>query len=184
MIGPKPSFTKCMLINDCLNRDYHNVMCQVYWVKLCIQLWCMLQLMILVDDAGGEWPVIGHAPWHGCHLADFVMPFFLFIVGMAIALALKVYIEPIFTYIFRFFSITLVFCFDILVQRIRSRIESVKKVILRTLKLLFWGILLQGQFPAYFHRYFSFLSRSLTDKLDFNVNLHSVKAVSRTPPIS
>ena len=46
--------------------------------------------MILVDDAGGEWPMIGHAPWYGCNLADFVMPFFLFIVGMAIALALKV----------------------------------------------------------------------------------------------
>lgn len=46
--------------------------------------------MILVDDAGGEWPMIGHAPWNGCNLADFVMPFFLFIVGMAIALALKV----------------------------------------------------------------------------------------------
>ncbi|VAH68350.1 unnamed protein product [Triticum turgidum subsp. durum] len=47
-------------------------------------------LMILVDGAGGEWPVIGHAPWHGCNLADFVMPFFLFIVGMAIPLSLKV----------------------------------------------------------------------------------------------
>lgn len=46
-------------------------------------------LMVLVDDAGGEWPMIGHAPWNGCNLADFVMPFFLFIVGMAIALALK-----------------------------------------------------------------------------------------------
>lgn len=46
--------------------------------------------MILVDDAGGEWPMIGHTPWNGCNLADFVMPFFLFIVGVAIALALKV----------------------------------------------------------------------------------------------
>ncbi|RVW31609.1 Heparan-alpha-glucosaminide N-acetyltransferase [Vitis vinifera] len=46
-------------------------------------------LMILVDDAGGEWPMIGHAPWNGCNLADFVMPFFLFIVGVAIALSLK-----------------------------------------------------------------------------------------------
>ncbi|KAG6437754.1 hypothetical protein SASPL_102682 [Salvia splendens] len=52
-----------------------------------------VQLMILVDDAGEEWPVIGHAPWNGCNLADFVMPFFLFIVGMAIALALKVISE-------------------------------------------------------------------------------------------
>ncbi|XVE89641.1 hypothetical protein DITRI_Ditri20bG0012100 [Diplodiscus trichospermus] len=74
-------------------------------------------LMILVDDAGGEWPMIGHAPWHGCNLADFVMPFFLFIVGMAIPLALK---------------------------RIPSRGEAVMKVVFRTLKLLFWGLLLQG----------------------------------------
>jgi predicted acyltransferase len=50
----------------------------------------VLQLMILVDGAGGEWPVIGHAPWNGCNLADFAMPFFLFIVGMAIPLSLKV----------------------------------------------------------------------------------------------
>lgn len=49
-----------------------------------------MQLMILVDGAGGEWPVIGHAPWNGCNLADFVMPSFLFIVGMAIPLSLKV----------------------------------------------------------------------------------------------
>ena len=53
------------------------------------------QLMVLVDDAGGEWPIIGHAPWNGCNLADFVMPFFLFIVGVAIALALKVDFLPL-----------------------------------------------------------------------------------------
>ncbi|XP_015570418.1 heparan-alpha-glucosaminide N-acetyltransferase isoform X2 [Ricinus communis] len=76
-------------------------------------------LMILVDDAGGEWPVIGHAPWNGCNLADFVMPFFLFIVGVAIPLSLKRFI---------------------------SRGQAVKRVIFRTLKLLFWGILLQGGF--------------------------------------
>lgn len=74
-------------------------------------------LMILVDDAGGEWPMIGHAPWNGCNLADFVMPFFLFIVGMAIALALK---------------------------RVPDRLLAVRKVVLRTIKLLFWGLLLQG----------------------------------------
>ena len=47
--------------------------------------------MILVDDAGGAYVRIDHSPWNGCTLADFVMPFFLFIVGVAIALALKVY---------------------------------------------------------------------------------------------
>ncbi|KAG0540871.1 hypothetical protein BDA96_03G446700 [Sorghum bicolor] len=76
-------------------------------------------LMILVDGAGGEWPVIGHAPWNGCNLADFVMPFFLFIVGMAIPLSLK---------------------------RIPDRGRAVRRVVIRTLKLLFWGILLQGRY--------------------------------------
>ncbi|EPS73659.1 hypothetical protein M569_01097, partial [Genlisea aurea] len=74
-------------------------------------------LMVLVDDAGGEWPVISHAPWNGCNLADFVMPFFLFIVGVAIALAFK---------------------------RIHDKVEASKKVIFRTLQLIFWGLLLQG----------------------------------------
>jgi heparan-alpha-glucosaminide N-acetyltransferase len=46
--------------------------------------------MILVDNAGGIWPSINHSPWNGVTLADFVMPFFLFIVGVALALAYKV----------------------------------------------------------------------------------------------
>ncbi|XP_021289735.1 heparan-alpha-glucosaminide N-acetyltransferase-like [Herrania umbratica] len=74
-------------------------------------------LMILVDDAGGAYPRIDHSPWNGCTLADFVMPFFLFIVGVAIALALK---------------------------KIPKIKDAIKKISLRTLKLLFWGVLLQG----------------------------------------
>ncbi|GLJ08977.1 hypothetical protein SUGI_0099540 [Cryptomeria japonica] len=74
-------------------------------------------IMILVDDAGDAYARITHAPWNGCNLADFVMPFFLFIVGVAIALALKKIPDPG---------------------------AAVKKVIVRTLKLLFWGIVLQG----------------------------------------
>lgn len=47
--------------------------------------------MILADDAGKAYEqIIDHVPWDGCTLSDFVMPFFLFIVGVAIALALKV----------------------------------------------------------------------------------------------
>ncbi|PPD90081.1 hypothetical protein GOBAR_DD12966 [Gossypium barbadense] len=93
-------------------------------------------LMILVDDAGGEWPMIGHAPWHGCNLADFVMPFFLFIVGMAIPLALK---------------------------RIPSKGKAVKKVVFRTLKLLFWGLLLQGGFSH------------APDKLTYGVDMQMIR---------
>ncbi|GER45442.1 hypothetical protein STAS_22395 [Striga asiatica] len=67
-------------------------------------------LMILVDDAGSVCPtVMEHSPWDGCTLADFVMPFFLFIVG-----------------------------------RISRFDFAIRKITLRTLKLLFWGILLQG----------------------------------------
>nr|CAB3479337.1 unnamed protein product [Digitaria exilis] len=93
-------------------------------------------LMILVDGAGGEWPVIGHAPWNGCNLADFVMPSFLFIVGMAIPLSLK---------------------------RIPDRGQAVRRVVIRTLKLLFWGILLQG---GYSHA---------PDKLTYGVDMKHVR---------
>ncbi|KAJ8572857.1 hypothetical protein K7X08_009368 [Anisodus acutangulus] len=92
--------------------------------------------MVLVDDAGGEWPMIGHAPWNGCNLADFVMPFFLFIVGMAIALALK---------------------------KTPEKLVAIRKVILRTLKLLFWGLLLQG---GYFHD---------LDKLKYGVDMNRIR---------
>lgn len=46
--------------------------------------------MILVDDAGKAFPSINHAPWFGVTLADFVMPFFLFGVGVSISLVFKV----------------------------------------------------------------------------------------------
>ncbi|CAL5389426.1 unnamed protein product [Camellia sinensis] len=74
-------------------------------------------VMILVDDAGEAYPRMDHSPWNGCTLADFVLPFFLFIVGVAIAFALK---------------------------KIPMVKDAVKKIIIRTLKLLFWGIILQG----------------------------------------
>jgi predicted acyltransferase len=46
-------------------------------------------LMILVDYGGSIFPIISHSPWNGLHLADFVMPFFLFLVGISLALAYK-----------------------------------------------------------------------------------------------
>lgn len=103
--------------------------------------------MILVDDAGDEWPMIGHAPWNGVHLADFVMPFFLFIVGMAIALALKVCLSLIFLIGIKLGSDPFYKQVFILVfQRMPNRHLAIRKVVLRTLKLLFFGLLLQGRF--------------------------------------
>ena len=73
--------------------------------------WCVLQLMILMDGAGDEWPLIGHAMWNGCNLADFVMPFFLFIVGMAIPLSLKVHFTffPLSVHIDRYIILSLLY---------------------------------------------------------------------------
>ncbi|KAI4340606.1 hypothetical protein MLD38_025425 [Melastoma candidum] len=78
-------------------------------------------LMIFVDNAGGVFPDINHSPWNGVTLADLVMPFFLFIVGVSLALAYK---------------------------RISSKTVSTQKAILRALKLVGLGIFLQG---GYFH---------------------------------
>ncbi|XP_065851754.1 uncharacterized protein [Euphorbia lathyris] len=76
-------------------------------------------LMILVDYAGGVVPAINHSPWNGLTLADVVMPFFLFIVGVSLGLAYK---------------------------KTSSRAIATGKAILRTLKLLILGLFLQGGF--------------------------------------
>ncbi|XP_019429561.1 PREDICTED: heparan-alpha-glucosaminide N-acetyltransferase-like [Lupinus angustifolius] len=79
-------------------------------------------LMILVDEAGGLFRALNHSPWNGVTLADLVMPFFLFIVGVSLALAYK---------------------------KLPSRVVASRKAILRALKLLALGLFLQG---GYFHR--------------------------------
>ncbi|KAK4413616.1 Heparan-alpha-glucosaminide N-acetyltransferase [Sesamum alatum] len=78
-------------------------------------------LMILVDDAGGILPSINHSPWNGLTLADVVMPFFLFMVGVSLGLVYK---------------------------NMSSRAAASKKAIFRALKLLILGVFLQG---GYFH---------------------------------
>ncbi|KAK3120358.1 hypothetical protein QOZ80_9AG0686300 [Eleusine coracana subsp. coracana] len=76
-------------------------------------------LMILVDDVGGVVPTISHSPWNGVMLADFVFPFFLFIVGVSLAFAYK---------------------------RVTNKIQATKKAVLRAAKLFLVGLLLQGGF--------------------------------------
>ena len=79
-------------------------------------------LMILVDDAGGLIPALNHSPWNGLTLADYVMPFFLFIVGVSLALTYK---------------------------KLSCGVDASRKASLRALKLLVLGLFLQG---GYFHR--------------------------------
>ena len=44
-----------------------------------------------LDDAGGLIPALNHSPWNGLTLADYVMPFFLFIVGVMCSLLLSAF---------------------------------------------------------------------------------------------
>ncbi|CAI9104895.1 OLC1v1003682C2 [Oldenlandia corymbosa var. corymbosa] len=78
-------------------------------------------LMILVDDAGKAFPSINHSPWFGVTLADFVMPFFLFVVGVSVSLVFK---------------------------KVPNRQEATKKVVIRSIRLFLLGLILQG---GYFH---------------------------------
>lgn len=50
--------------------------------------------MVLVNNPGSWdhlYPVLEHAPWHGCTPTDLVFPFFLFIVGVAMAYSFERY---------------------------------------------------------------------------------------------
>ncbi|KAL3539096.1 hypothetical protein ACH5RR_002462 [Cinchona calisaya] len=74
-------------------------------------------LMMVVDYGGSIFPIIAHSPWNGVHLADFVMPFFLFVAGISLAIVYK---------------------------KVPNRKEATLKVMLRALKLFLLGVLLQG----------------------------------------
>jgi predicted acyltransferase len=52
-----------------------------------------MALMILVNMAslGDTYPWLDHAPWHGLTIADLVFPFFLYIIGVAMAFSLAKY---------------------------------------------------------------------------------------------
>ena len=45
--------------------------------------------MIFVNYGAGEYHFLQHAPWNGLHLADLVFPFFIFIMGISIAVSFK-----------------------------------------------------------------------------------------------
>ncbi|XP_042464201.1 heparan-alpha-glucosaminide N-acetyltransferase-like isoform X3 [Zingiber officinale] len=77
--------------------------------------------MVFVDYAGSVLPYVGHAPWDGVHLADFVMPFFLFIAGISVSIVYK---------------------------NKANKVQSTRKAVVRAVKLFVLGVLLQG---GYFH---------------------------------
>ena len=80
-----------------------------------------IALMIFVDELGDAFPSINHSPWYNITLADFVMPWFLFMVGTSAAFSLRKF------------------------QTDRqSRLRGTKYVAMRALKLYLLGVMLQG----------------------------------------
>lgn len=100
--------------------------------------------MILVDDVGRAFPSLNHSPWFGVTLADFVMPFFLFGVGVSIGLVFKVQL------LFNPAAIALSWNLEqysnswIAFQKVSSKPNATKKILSRTIKLFLLGLLLQG----------------------------------------
>ena len=75
-------------------------------------------LMVFVDEAGVAFPAINHSAWDGITLADFVMPWFLFMVGTSLSLSLRKYRA--------------------------ARKVGTRAILTRALKLIGLGLLLQG----------------------------------------
>ena len=48
-----------------------------------------IAMMIFVDNVGDSWSYVDHTAWNGIRLADFVMPSFDVIVGVAVAFSMK-----------------------------------------------------------------------------------------------
>lgn len=86
-----------------------------------------MALMVLVNSQGTRisYPILTHAEWDGCTLADLVFPAFLFIVGITTAISLKRHIKE------------------------ESKALLYRSIFTRTLLLFFFGIFL-NMFPIHF----------------------------------
>ena len=92
-----------------------------------------VMLMILVDNAGGSFPAIDHSPWNGATIADMVMPWFDFMVGVSIAISFK-----------RFVSGSDSFSVVTPSQGGNTRSAGCCKSVWRFLKIFFLGVFTQG----------------------------------------
>ena len=87
-----------------------------------------MAVMILVDEIGDVYPKVNHSPWNNITFADFVMPWFLFMVGTSMAFSLRRYLKV-----------------DNDGRRIpKLQREGSRKVAVRALKLYVLGLVLQG----------------------------------------
>lgn len=104
-----------------------------------------IAIMILVDDVGDKYNDINHSPWDNVTLADFVMPWFLFMVGMSIGISFE---KPL--------------------KQGKHR-DVLSKAAVRCVKLWLLGLALQGGgFPDTDYTYGWYVE---TDRFDRNIPL-------------
>lgn len=86
-----------------------------------------MALMVLVNSLGTRtsYPILTHAEWNGCTLADLVFPSFLFIVGITTVISLKRHVNE------------------------ESKALLYRSIFRRTFLLLFFGMFL-NMFPTHF----------------------------------
>jgi heparan-alpha-glucosaminide N-acetyltransferase len=80
--------------------------------------------MIFVNYGSGAYKVLQHVPWHGITLADFVFPWFLWIMGFSIPLSTN----------------------SLLKRDDTKRIKIFLKILLRTVKMFAIGLMLNSRF--------------------------------------
>ena len=79
-----------------------------------------LFIMIFVNYGSGGYKFLEHQPWNGIALADFVYPWFLFIMGMSMFISINSLIQK------------------------QTKLDCLKKIIIRFIKIFCIGILLNG----------------------------------------
>jgi len=83
-----------------------------------------LFLMIFVNYGSGGFKYLAHVPWHGLTLADFVFPWFLWIMGFSIPLSTN----------------------SMLSKPNPNRLEILKKILIRFIKMFAIGIMLNTRY--------------------------------------
>eukprot|EP00033_Pygsuia_biforma_P003172 GCRY01003480.1.p1 GENE.GCRY01003480.1~~GCRY01003480.1.p1 ORF type:complete len:428 (+),score=128.57 GCRY01003480.1:219-1502(+) len=86
-----------------------------------------IAVMMLVNHSEGGYAALNHSPWNGVRLPDFVMPFFLTIVGMSVLISLEK-----------------------LKRNGKTKAALTKKVLIRAVKLFVLGLIIQGGSLPYY----------------------------------
>ena len=78
--------------------------------------------MIFVNYGAGEFVELKHSPWNGIHFADLIFPFFIFIMGVSIAISMK----------------------NITVENIEILLKLLGKVLVRSTRLFLLGLVVNS----------------------------------------